>query len=346
MNTRLVYWLVQIVGWTSYAFLSLLAIYSTNPKDITPRVFINLFVLILFGVIVTNVQRYVFIKSGWLDLKLGPLVPRVFVSSVISAIVIQSLLTLEVHFVRFISGDNEPVGFSNWLIGVFSLTILVLFWNAIYVTYHLFQKSRKQEISNLALTASNRESELKNLRSQLNPHFLFNALNTIRALVDIDPAKSKKSITTLSNLLRQSLILGKENLVPISSELEIVKSYLELEKIRFEERLNVVWEIDDRLMQEQIPSFVVQMMTENAIKHGISSLKEGGTVIISVRKESGCIVLEVSNSGEMKTETDLGVGIQNIQQRLHLQFGSRAYFKIVNHGKMVVAKIVFDHEKI
>src|SRR5690606_34921334 len=148
--------------------------------------------------------------------------------------------------------------------------------------------------------------------SQLNPHFLFNSLNSIRALVDIEPQKAKVAITSLSNLLRESLLLGKENLIPLSSELGVARHYLDLEKMRFEERLDIEWNLDESLNSFLIPPFSIQMMIENAIKHGISNLVDGGKVVVNTYQENDKVVVEVRNSGTLKTVKDLGVGIRNV----------------------------------
>lgn len=346
MYARSIYWMAQLIGWGAYCGLIVIAVYANDPKKLNMDFLVGVTSLITFGIMVTHGQRAFFIKMGWLDFRLPPLVPRLILSSLICSILITAATFGIDYFMNLENKIKEPIEFTDLIVNVFSLMILVLFWNAIYFTYHFFQKSRKQEISNLALVASNRESELKNLRSQLNPHFLFNSLNSIRALVDLDPAKAKVSITTLSNLLRQSLILGRENTVPLESELQLSRSYLELEKIRFEERLRVSWQIDDALMKVQIPPFMLQMMVENSIKHGISNLKEGGDVIVSIRKNDAGITLEVRNSGSLGTEVDMGVGIRNIQRRLNLQYGNAATFEMHEEDGMVVAKIKFDHERI
>ena len=192
------------------------------------------------------------------------------------------------------------------------------------------------------MTASNRESELKNLRSQLNPHFLFNSLNSIRALITEEPEKAKVSITTLSNLLRQSLLLGRENTVSLERELELAKNYLELEKIRFEERLNIEWELSPDLTSFEIPPFTLQMMVENAIKHGISNLRDGGLVRVITEEIDGIIKIEVGNSGSLETGIDLGVGIENIKQRLALQYGQGAEFTLTEKEGFVHAIMKFE----
>ncbi len=303
---------------------------------------INILVLIFTGIVTTHIQRLVFIKRGWLDLKLPRLLPWLMLSSFICSVVIAGVDYIADYFTGLHADSERPTDVSSVIVKVFAIMILILFWNAIYFTFHLFQKSRNQEISNLELAASKRESELKNLRSQLNPHFLFNSLNSIRALVDIDPKKAKTSITTLSNLLRQSLLMGKENLVSLSDELQVAKSYLDLEKVRFEDRLSIEWEIEPSLEALQVPPFSLQMMIENAIKHGISNLKDGGVVKVAVYQSDGRTIVEVRNTGNLKKVIDLGVGIQNVRRRLALQYGAGASFTLNDVGGEVVAQMTFE----
>ncbi len=345
MKARSIYWIAQLAGWVAYASLLFIAIVIRENK-ITFETSLSVSLWLVFGIGVTHVQRFVFLRLNWLELRLAPLIPRLIISSTISAIIFYSCLFTVDYFLEYGRATKENLTLSNLVLGTISMAILILFWNAIYFTFHFFQKSRNQEVSNLELTASNRESELKNLRSQLNPHFLFNSLNSIRALVDIEPAKAKKSITTLSNLLRQSLMVGKENIVTVEQELDIVRNYLDLEKIRFEERLNVQWEIDDSLLSKEIPPFSIQMMAENAVKHGISNLKEGGVVIVSIIRTDVGFSLQIMNSGELGTTIGLGVGIQNIKQRLKLQFGTAAKYSLVQVEGYVVAKVEFTDERI
>lgn len=343
VNTRIVYWFAQLIGWSAYAILILIAVYTSDSSKIDTLFFTRILGLIVFGIFITHLQRIVILKNNWLNLKLGPLIPRLIAISIISSVSITSLTYLLRTIIKPKESENV-LSFSDAIGNAFSFLILVLFWNAIYFTYHYFQKSREQEISHLALKASNKESELKNLRSQLNPHFLFNSLNSIRALIDIEPVKAKTSITTLSNLLRQSLIMGRESKVTLESELMIAKNYLDLEKMRFEDRLEVKWHIDDSLLSFELPPFVLQVMVENAIKHGISKLKDGGFIQITIKKENNKLILEVINSGRITPRVDLGVGIKNTEKRLALQYGDKASFSLKNQNGTVVAQIEFDIE--
>ena len=338
LNAKKFYWIAQIIGWVAYFGLLALSVYNDDPDRINSTFLFNIWIVVLAGIAVTHAQRAFFIRFGWLSLKLPSLLPRLLLSSFVCSILI-SLVDIAYDY----SSDLglQPLYLSNVIVNVFAIMILVMFWNAIYFTFHFFQKSRKQEVSNLELKASNRESELKNLRSQLNPHFLFNSLNSIRALIDIDPVRAKTSITTLSNLLRQSLVLGKEHLVTLEDELTLAKNYLDLEKLRFEERLQIEWELIPELSSFQIPPFTLQMMVENSIKHGISNLKNGGVVKVRVLKTNEEIAIEVLNSGSLQSAVDLGVGIKNIKQRLLLQYGENAQFHLFEDSDMVVAQMKF-----
>jgi two-component system LytT family sensor kinase len=345
MKARNIYWVAQLSGWGLYGMLLLFSVVARG-EVIDTDIYISISSWVVLGVSITHFQRFIFIRLNWLDKKLAQLAPRLILTSAICATVLNSSTFLIDYLAKNGNLNWERLTFSAFVVAIIFNSFVILFWNAIYFTFHFFQKSRKQEVSNLELTASNRESELKNLRSQLNPHFLFNSLNSIRALVDIEPAKAKTSITTLSNLLRQSLLFGKQNMVTVEQELDIVRNYLDLEKIRFEERLHVQWEIDDSLLSKEIPPFSIQMMAENAVKHGISHLKEGGTIIISITRTEDGFALQLTNSGELGTTVDLGVGIQNIKQRLKLQFGSNAAYSLSEADGQVVAKIEFKDEGI
>ncbi|MDX2361306.1 MAG: histidine kinase [Crocinitomicaceae bacterium] len=341
MNYKRFYWLAQLIGWISYCGLVTLSIYNRSPEQINSIFLLNIFVVIVIGILGTHVQRIIFIRLGWLGLRLPKLLPRLLFASVLCSVFISGVDQATDYLSNVGELQKEPFSLLRLIVSFLSVLVLVIFWNAIYFTFHFFQQSRKQEISNLELKASNRESELKNLRSQLNPHFLFNSLNSIRALVDIEPSKAKISITTLSNLLRQSLLLGKENQVSLDSEMDLAKSYLELEKIRFEERLNVEWELSPGLEHFEIPPFTLQMMVENAIKHGISNLKEGGVVKIFAIDTPEAVVITVTNTGNLDGVVDLGVGIQNIKQRLALQYENGAEFSLKEKDGLVIAKMKF-----
>src|SRR5664279_5217869 len=138
------------------------------------------------------------------------------------------------------------------------------------MVWHYLERNRKDEVDKLNLEKTVKELELNTIKSHINPHFIFNSLNSIRALVDENPSRARKAVTELANILRSSMQVEKLETVPLQQEMEIVKDYLALEQMRFEERLRIEMNIDDNTLNLPVPLMMLQTLVENAIKHGIS----------------------------------------------------------------------------
>jgi two-component system, LytTR family, sensor kinase len=177
---------------------------------------------------------------------------------------------------------------------------------------------------------------------------MFNAMNSIRALVDEDPAKSKEAITQLSNILRNTLQMGKNKVIPFEEEMNIVNDYLALESIRYEERLKASVSIDPESRSYNIPPLMLQTLVENGIKHGVSKLTNGGILEIkTVVKDK--LHLYIRNSGKINgsLENDHGFGIKNTRQRLQLLYGKEASLKIENeYENMVLTELIIPKNTI
>src|SRR5690606_36171665 len=229
-------------------------------------------------------------------------------------------------------------------IGSSFYAIILFVWSLFYFTYHYFERYNKS----LKYEASMIEIELNNLKSQLNPHFIFNALNSIRALVDENPGKSKQAINQLSNILRNSLASDKKGLTKFDDELKIVKDYLGLEHIRFEERLRTEFDIDPNSHRFYVPPLMIQTLVENGIKHGISKLTAGGLIQMTTHVEKDCLRIRIRNSGRLvngERKSPLGLGIKNTVQRLKLIYGEEASFRIVNENDNFVLTEVIIPQK-
>ena len=227
----------------------------------------------------------------------------------------------------------------------FFYSIIFFLWYVLYFTFHYFNEYNKS----LKYEASMVQIELNNLKSQLNPHFIFNALNSIRALVDENPLKAKQAINQLSNILRNSLASDKKGLTKFDEELKIVKDYLGLEHIRFEERLKTDFDIDPASHEFYVPPLMIQTLVENGIKHGISKLTAGGLIQMKTRVENECLVIRILNSGRLingETKHRSGLGIRNTIQRLKLIYGDEASFRIVNENdNFVLTEIVIPQKQ-
>lgn len=334
-NKKWLYWTLQFLGWGSVLSLGLLGEYLQNGsiKLITLE---QVVIFLVIAVFTTHLYRNTIIKLNWLDQKLEKLVPRILLGSLSLSIV---LLVLNI-LVDWGFGDTPELD-TKILNGIISLFIFTLLWSVFYFAFHFFDKSRKQEVKTLQLETTQKESELINLKNQLKPHFMFNAMNSIRALVDDDPELAKKSITQLSNLLRNTLHLGAKKLISLKEELQIVNDYLALEKIRFEERLMYTQEIDETLLQNSVPPLLIQTLVENAIKHGVSKKTEGGEVSLRIFKDGTNLYINIYNVGEYNPSngTNSGIGLDNAKQRLNIIYGDQAEFHIGNYEGKVLTEV-------
>lgn len=219
--------------------------------------------------------------------------------------------------------------------------ILIALWLLIYMVWHYLERNRKDEIDKLNLEKMVREMELKTIKSHINPHFIFNSLNSIRALVNENPDRARKAITELSNILRSSFQIEKEELVSVKEELDIVKDYLAIEHMRFEDRLNIHYEIDEEVLQQPIPPMMLQTIVENGIKHGISKRVEGGMISIIARQANYQYEIIVQNTGVLAPNAKAGFGIKSTRERLKILFNNKGTFSVVQlTPEIVEAKIV------
>jgi two-component system, LytTR family, sensor kinase len=227
------------------------------------------------------------------------------------------------------------------LAGIYQSIILIALWLLIYFVWHYLVRSRKDQMDRIRLETTVKELELKTIKAHINPHFIFNSLNSIRALVDENPERARGAITELSNLLRSSMQAEKTETVTLEKEMNIVHDYLALEKIRFEDRLQIEMHIDDDTLDQQVPPMMVQTLVENAIKHGISKQKDGGKVIVYSDFVNSHFELKVENTGTLNKEINSnGFGLKSTQDRLKLLFGANASFTIKQQTENTVTVTV------
>jgi hypothetical protein len=219
--------------------------------------------------------------------------------------------------------------------------LLIAIWMLIYIVYHYVEKNRNDQLDRLKLESTVKELELKTIKSHINPHFIFNSLNSIRALVDENPKRARRAITELSNILRSSMQAEKSETVTLESELDIVKDYLALEQMRFEERLKIEMDIDKDTLGQPVPPMMLQTLVENSIKHGISKLVNGGVVRVVAEFKGDHLELLVQNTGQLNGYINGdGFGIKSTQDRLNLMYQGKAVFEIRNIGSnMVESKV-------
>jgi two-component system, LytTR family, sensor kinase len=329
MVKRGLYWSLQVGGWLFYAIVQIVAS-GLASGGLTPKRVVFLLYEALICLLVTHFFRIDVKRRNWVGLGMSKLVLYDVVSVFAMGLIVY-FLRIPVSFLLGLF--NPDIAFNPLTIAgqTFYYAIIFFLWSVFYFTYHYFDQYNRA----LKLEASMVQIELNNLKSQLNPHFIFNALNSIRALVDENPAKSKQAINHLSNILRKSLASDSKGLTKFDEELRIVKDYLGLESIRFEERLKTEFDIHPDSHDFLIPPFMIQTLVENGIKHGISKLTQGGIVHLKTFVENGRLTVQIRNSGHLMNgvkRNSKGLGLKNTVQRLKLIYGGEASFRIVNEN--------------
>lgn len=213
---------------------------------------------------------------------------------------------------------------------VFRATAGVLIFFVMILVYYLFLSATRlaeKAARQAQLETQVREGELKMLRSQINPHFLFNSLNSVSSLTVTDPLRAREMIVKLSDFMRYSLSSRSEQPVTLGNEMESLRLYLQIEKVRFGERLCIEEDISPECLQALMPGMLLQPLYENAVKHGVYESTEEVTIKTTARKENETVVISVTNNVDtdsVVTRKGAGIGLKNVSSRLELFFGDSA----------------------
>jgi Putative regulator of cell autolysis len=346
------YWVCQVGGWG--ALLTVAALYAglgqnTGWKTLLETA-LEAGVLIAPGVGLTHAFRMYVKWQNWSTLPPRRLLPRAVAAAVLlgsTYVLVTSPLVLD--------PADLPTAWAPWLWAVLdemlpaalSFSIFVGIWIAIYFGLHAAWNYRQAEVDRWKLQARAETARLEALRLQLNPHFFFNSLASVRALISEAPDRARRMVARLARLLRRTLQASDQKTVPLEEELSTTRTYLQLEKVRFENRLE--WGIDagEAALRRQVPYMLVQTLVENAVKHGIGQRREGGTVRVeasigetSAEDEEAPLRLQVANPGELGGEAGAergsGTGLENARERLRLLFGEEASLRLAQSGPETV----------
>ncbi|MBI2514324.1 MAG: sensor histidine kinase [Opitutae bacterium] len=351
---RRLYVVAQVGGWG--AFLAMQFGFSkafagtttTMRRDSLTEA--ALYVMIaLLGLVLTHYARPFMSRRGWKEMGWRALAPRVVVMGAVLSFLWSAI---GFGYCYGIVRLPWPSHVSPTLVFVFSWIngmVMLLGWLSAYFFYHIFERIQRMQVEQLRLAASAKEAELRALKSQVNPHFLFNSLNSLRALIDEDAPRAREAVTRLANMLRYSLQSGQLETVPFEDELRIVEDYLALEQIRHESRLRVRWAIAEDARACGVPPMLLQTLVENAVKYGIGPRRDGGEIAISAELTGGELTIRVTNPGDLsapastaaaRAGSSTGVGLRNASERLKLLFGGRARLSLTAEPAGVVTAAV------
>jgi two-component system, LytTR family, sensor kinase len=338
-----IYWLCQGLGWTSYlaAWLAL-SVYVRNESRRAALVQgIVTASSVVLSIAWTHGYRALIRRAGWTALSPARLLPRIAIGS---AVVGVAIAASSIPLAPLYGSDAAPLAvWLPWAIATSSVSVAL--WSVAYFAVHYFERWRQAERDKLALEVHAAEAKLHFLVSQLNPHFLFNSLSSVRALIAEDPAKAHTALTALSQILRYSLRATELATVPLADELDMIATYLSLETIRFEERLRSRIDAAADTRAVPIPPMLIQTLVENGVKHGIERLPAGGELVVEAWREAGALRVRVTNPRSTSAAPDsTRVGLRNARERLRLLHGDRASLVVHEGADLVTAELALPAE--
>ena len=340
-KTQLAYWWCQFIGWTFYG-LALFFFMWVFHMQLTYVYVARILFDVSFGLLATHFLRLLILKLKLLPPIFGRQWIYLFTVTLLLCITYSFIGSAIVEWLDLHDPKIKATIPERFLLNIANDSPIIFVWLSIYYLWHYFENTRNAKIDSVKMESLVKELQLKTIKSHINPHFIFNALNSIRALVDENPERARTAITELSNILRSSMQAEKTETARLEKELSIVEDYLELEQIRFEDRLKVEYEIDEDTLDQQVPPMMLQTLVENAIKHGISKHLNGGTIKIYSDFIDDHHELIVENTGSLNQDNNLdGFGISSTVNRLKLLYGNDAAFTIKNlNNNLVQAKVM------
>ena len=343
-NRNKLFWIVNTAGWLVLLVLTLVVFYNERLGEYMAVIGVSITYAV--GFLVTVGLRYLYLRFNY---KKWSIAYTALIILIVSAIVTHIWYWLDIGAsIYFLYGYDKrmyllPDSFLRAESTVLSLFPILVTWSTFYFSYKLWldwtqQKERAEKADLLA-----HKAQLQMLRYQLNPHFLFNSLNSIRALVEADKETAKVIITELSEFLRYSLISRNYSNVPLKDEIEAIKHYFAIQKIRYEERLEVNFDIQNEAEEYPVLSFLIYPVIENAVKYGMETSSMPLKIDLGAKIFNSTLIINVRNSGKWldkkqtpdENKTGTGTGIENVKQRLENAFPGNYRFETIKEENSV-----------
>jgi sensor histidine kinase YesM len=332
------YWACQAGGWTGAWIINLLHLVTEPGPKYEPVTSLRSVGVFLSLAGFSHLYRIFIHIKNWRALGWQQLLPRAvggaFVIAAAHALIVSTILSSDL---ARISGSRGIMADAHVALFALGNLVLISAWSALYFGYHFQVNFQKLQVNELRLQVALREAEHRALTAQVNPHFLFNSLNTVRALIDESPDKAREAVTQLARVFRASLNTSRKDLITLREEMETVRSYLSLERARFEDRLIIRDDIPDDILESRLPPFLLQTLIENAIKYGVGN-KSSSEISYGARLDENGLNLRVTNPGRLIPSPQMaagpahngttGLGLENSRLRLQLLFGPHAFLHL------------------
>ena len=339
------YWRYQLAGWMSLLALDFFGKLLANMLQ--PPLLMAVLILYSFGFVASHGLRYVY-KNHMRGFPIWLVVPTSFILSLIAALVATAAMMLVLYLLShpaFTQDNAQPL--QIFMYNLFLMWLFLFIWTGLYLFI-----TRQRQVDDLSqqqldLQSNLQQSQLHALLNQLNPHFMFNCINNIRALILEDSHKAREMLAHMADMLRYNLQDQQQAQESIENELAIAHAYMQLASIQFDHRLRYTQTVDSTVnSQWLIPRMLIQLLLENAVKHGIAHLPQGGEVSLKLRCEHEVLYIQVINHGQLKENTNSGIGLQNIRTRLAMLYGNDGDFSIEQQSDKVVALATIPIRKV
>src|SRR5665213_884203 len=327
--TSVGYWALQFAGWGLYFWAQ--ASGEVIFADVSWRKASTLWGgICISGFALTHLLRWIIKRALWLSLAPRALLIRMLIATALLASalyfisIVLSLAQYNTPVAPIVGALYRRLSPDGQLFNQFVMSVIVtLIWVGLYLGFAVQRRRYEVQVHQVELAHLLHIAELRLLKAQLNPHFLFNALNGVRAMIADEPVRAQNAVTQLARTLRYILGSNDDELVTLARELEMVNDYLALEGLRLADRLTVVRDIALEATQARVPVMLIQTLIENAIKHGIAELKEGGRLRIEAHVVNAELIIQITNARPISSPPRhaQGTGLKNSSERLRLLFG-------------------------
>lgn len=341
------YLMLQLSGWGLICLLfgsfSLFYLQSTHhvlTRKLLGHIAISYLLYLVYGVAVSHLLHLALRR--WMKLPVSALISRAL-PAYLGGILLMTVCLIGINgYALDLTMDKGKIDRAVILSAVINNAVLLFGWLVTYALIYTARERRREEALRLATELAAQEAQYRSLSARVNPHFLFNSLNTIRALMYEDIAQADIALTHLASLLRAGLRGEERREIPLKDELEVVNDYLRLEQMRFEQRLRVYCHIEPSAERALVPPMTVQHLVENAVKHGIARIEEGGEIAIHAQAVGHTLEITVTNPVPLHTPSspeNTNTGIQNTRQRLRMLYGSLALLDLNLQPAMATATL-------
>ena len=337
------FWVLQLIGWTLYGvliYITFLTVVPPSGRFALLQVKISRTVA---GFLLTSLMRPIYKHAGS-----ACSVPAIALLIVITSFAFGSLWPFgEETGLWLMNRGRFSIDWTRYPVEVLDYSFTLIGWSALYFGIKYWRQWQSEHERTLQAEALANHAQLDMLRYQLNPHFLFNALNSIRASIDEDSQRAKRMVTEFSEFLRYSLLNDNSALVELRQEIDAIKNYLAIEKIRFEDKLDVTYDFEPAAEKCQLPGFLIHPLVENAVKHGMTNNSGPLKICIAARMRDGRLVVEVANTGRLDTrpQTNGGgthIGLRNVRERLAKLYPDKSSFSLRQDGAWIRATIEME----